>query len=55
LSNLGNFAVTGGTNDKATLWNLETGSMIREFKGHQGTVSSVALSLNEFKENVNIS
>jgi len=44
LSNQGNFAVTGGTDDKAILWNLESGNIIRVFEGHGGTLSSVAIS-----------
>lgn len=39
-----NIAVTGGEDDKAFVWNTETGEVISKIEGHKDTVISVAFS-----------
>jgi WD40 repeat protein len=49
LSNDGNYAVTGGYDSTVRLWNINDGSLMKEFKGHSGTVWDVAISADNKK------
>jgi WD40 repeat protein len=42
----GRYLVTGGFDNTARLWNMETGVELRRFDGHQGGVTAVAFSPN---------
>lgn len=49
LSGDGLYAVTGGYDAIVRLWSLQEGSQIKEFKGHNGTVWTVAISSDNKK------
>lgn len=44
LSNDNKYIVTGGWDNSAKLWDLQTGKQLRSFQGHEGYVMSVSLS-----------
>ncbi len=44
ISSDGRYLVTGSYDDKAKLWDVNTGKEIRVFSGHSGPVKSVAIS-----------
>ena len=44
ISNDGNYIVTGGYDAIVRLWNVHDRTLVREFKGHVGTVWTVAMS-----------
>ncbi len=39
-----NFAISGGKDQKLKVWDLKTGQTVCDFKGHTGTITSVAIS-----------
>ena len=45
LSDEGSFAVTGDTNDRVRLWDIDNGNVIKSFVGHTGRITSIALSM----------
>jgi WD40 repeat protein len=49
LSADGNYAVTGGYDSIVRVWNIHDGTLLREFKGHNGTVWHVAISADNKK------
>lgn len=46
LSKEGGFAVTAGMDKVVRFWDVGSGKIMREFKGHDEVISSVALNLN---------
>ena len=44
ISNDGNYMVTGGYDATVRLWHVYDRTLVREFKGHEGTVWNVAIS-----------
>lgn len=46
VSHDGNWLVTAGWNKKLLLWEMNTGKVLREFKGHENVVAAVGLSMN---------
>ena len=45
ISDEGNFAVTGDTDSRVRLWDIDNGDVIKSFVGHTGRISSIALSM----------
>lgn len=41
LSNLGQFAITGGIDTTVKVWDVNTGNLLKKFKGHTDSISFV--------------
>jgi len=50
LSDDGNFAVTGDTDNRVRLWDIGNGDVIKSFDGHTGKISSIALCMYSYNK-----